>query len=212
MWTGARPAASGLAREEKNLNYLSLLLPGRRGQNLNVSTVGSEHLLSLCTMHYNGASKTMVASSLMSLVLQPIPTVPTCRAPYPGTSVFSVSSAPVPACPLSRWTVMCDAECHVSRVTSPDQDDSQLCLPSAACHQLSRLLLTCCLGAGAELVAPSLNLRRHDSHDRTKITIKIHNNGGRGECQCSRIKHPHPTLTPHALTPRTRIDILPHDC
>ena len=55
----------------------------------------------------------MVAASLMSLVLQPIPTVPTCRAPYPGTSVFSVSSAPVPACPLSRWTVMCDAECHV---------------------------------------------------------------------------------------------------
>ena len=149
-------------------------------------------------MHYNGASKTMVASSLMSLVLQPIPTVPICRATYPGTSVFSVSSAPVPACPLSRWTVMCDAECHVSRVTSPDQDDSQLCLPSAACHQLSWLLLTCCLGAGAELVAPSLNLRRHDSHDRTKITIKIHNNGGRGECQCSRIKHPHPTLTPHA--------------
>ena len=129
----------------------------------------------------------MVAASLISLVL-PLVTL------------------------LSHWTVMCDAECHVSRVTSPDQDDSQLCLclPSAACHQLSRLLLTCCLGAGAELVAPSLNLRRHDSHDRTKITIKIHNNGGRGECQCSRIKHPHPTLTPHALTPRTRIDKFYH--
>ena len=119
MWTGARPAASSLAREEKNLNFLSLLLPGRRGQNLNVSTVGSEHLLSLCTMHYNGASKTMVAASLMSLVLQPIPTVPICRATYPGTSVFSVSSAPVCATLplvtlLSHWTVMCDAECHVS--------------------------------------------------------------------------------------------------
>ena len=47
VWTGARPAACCPAREEKNLNYPGLLLPGRRGQNLNLSTIGSEHLLCL---------------------------------------------------------------------------------------------------------------------------------------------------------------------
>ena len=143
----------------------------------------------------------MVAASLMSLVLQPIPTVPICRATYPGTSVFSVSSAPVPACPLSRWTVMCDAECHVSPARTRMTPNCVCVSPLQHVTNFPDSSLTYCLGAGAELVAPSLNLRRHDSHDRTKITIKIHNNGGRGECQCSRIKHPHPTLTPHAPAP-----------
>ena len=201
MWTGARPAACSPAREEKNLNYPGLLLPGRRGQNLNLPTIGSEHLLCLYWLyHCNGASKTMVASRLISLALlaylltlhtAPHILVPVCEQwavhLYP----------PAPCHDAVTLTVMCDAECHVSRVASPDQDDSQLCLPSPPVMSPTFLtpphLLSWCW---AELAAPSLNLRRHDSHDRTKITIKIHNNGGRGECQCSRIKHPHPTLTP----------------
>ena len=142
----------------------------------------------------------MVASRLISLALLAylltLHTAPHILVPVCET----VSSTPVPAAPCHdavTLTVMCDAECHVSRVSSPDQDDSQLCLPSPPVMSPTFLtpphLLSWCW---AELAAPSLNLRRHDSHDRTKITIKIHNNGGRGECQCSRIKHPHPTLTP----------------
>ena len=44
-----------------------------------------------------------------------LPTDPTYRAPYPGPSVWAVSSAPVPACPLSRC---CHTDCHVWRRVS----------------------------------------------------------------------------------------------